>query len=151
MFSSLWIFSKNFQGCITVYLSRYEQSNRLCKCDFESSLSRNRIHAKDYSATAVSEQFRCELCFAFLCFSLLHVSHATRLYYHVHVSLSTAFFIFFYFYPHQINHWIDSVELHSIIWKSFWQDTILIIFLQYLTAYHITTRYSMRSVLYFKN
>ena len=31
--SSLWNFSKNFQGCITVYLSRYEQSSYLCECN----------------------------------------------------------------------------------------------------------------------
>ena len=46
----------NFQGCITVYLSRYKQSSSLCEMIFESLLSNNHFRAKDYCAVAHNEQ-----------------------------------------------------------------------------------------------
>ena len=71
------------------------------------------IHAKDYSATAVIEQLRCEMCFAVLCFCVDRVSHATRLYYHALFSLSTSFLNFFKNFFAAAN--LSAVELHSTI------------------------------------
>ena len=80
------------------------------------------IHAKDYSATAVIEQLRCEMCFAVVCFLCVdRVSHATRLYYHVHVLLSTTFLkSFFTFSPPIFTN--QSVEFYNTITIPFYQD-----------------------------